>query len=286
MNQTIGTWILALALAPLGLAQPGKTPQSPYLWTTIDQTGAGWNAAIGINSEGRVVGYAQTGTVYHSFEYRDGNSINIDIPGKEMTHAWGINARGDVVGCAHNYGQPCRGFLVSNGQYTPIQPDGATESWAYGINPRGDIVGYYLDANKFQHGFLFSQGVYTTIDVPLARSTRPQGINSRGQIAGAYTDAAKINHGFVYSDGVFTTIDLPGGAVQYLTINPQGDLAGIFNNPAVTHGFVIRGDSVTVIEFPGAKWTHIHGMNAAGEIVGMYGDQAGKTHGYGLLLPR
>jgi hypothetical protein len=71
-----------------------------------------------------------------------------------------------------------------------------------------------------------------------------------------------------------------------VTNNPQGDLAGIFNDAAGTHGFVIRDGGVRVIDFPGAKWTHIHGLNAAGEIVGMYGDPAGKTHGYGLLLPR
>jgi probable HAF family extracellular repeat protein len=124
--------------------------------------------------------------------------------------------------------------------------------------------------------------------VPGASSTRANGINSRGQIAGSYTDAAKVNHGFVFSDGVFTTFDFPspGTTIGYLTINPQGDLAGVFKNSAGDHGFVLSAGNLSTIDFPGAKWTHVHGLNAAGEIAGMYGDQAGKTHGYGLLLPR
>src|SRR5450759_5671336 len=141
MNKTTSILMFALALAPFGLAQTVQTPQSPYVWTTIDVAGAGWSAAIGINSEGQVVGYAMVGTKYQGFEYRDGSFVHIDIPSKDMTHAWAINARGDVVGCAHNNGQPCRGYLVSKGEYTAVQTDGAIESWAYGINPRGDIVG-------------------------------------------------------------------------------------------------------------------------------------------------
>src|SRR5450756_2864193 len=67
MNKTTSILMFALALAPFGLAQTVQTPQSPYVWTPIDVAGAGWSAAIGINSEGQVVGYAMVGTKYQGF---------------------------------------------------------------------------------------------------------------------------------------------------------------------------------------------------------------------------
>jgi len=82
------------------------------------------------------------------------------------------------------------GFLLSGGNFTTIEPTGATTSFANGINDSGRIVGQYTDSGGTDHGFLFSGGTFTPIDVPGAQATSANDINNVGQIVGFFTDAA------------------------------------------------------------------------------------------------
>src|ERR1700733_13826431 len=110
--------------APCGQASAGQ-------FTEIDVpfSGATGTAALGINSQGDIVGvYQDSSFNLHNFLLREGNFSNIDPPGGNG---------------------PALLFLVS-----PM-----------GINPSGDIVGNYSDSSG-NHGFLLSRGTYTTIDAP------------------------------------------------------------------------------------------------------------------------
>jgi hypothetical protein len=46
------------------------------------------------------------------------------------------------------------------------------------------------------------------------------------------------------------------------------------------HGFILSRGSFTAVDFPGAISTWVTGINPAGEIVGLFTEAAGKTHGY------
>jgi hypothetical protein len=46
------------------------------------------------------------------------------------------------------------------------------------------------------------------------------------------------------------------------------------------HGFVLIGGLYTAVNFPNATGTQALEMNDLGEIVGMYFDAAGNTHGF------
>jgi len=69
---------------------------------------------------------------------------SIDVPGADLTVAFGINDAGQIVGF---YGGSTgnHGFLLSGGVYTSIDVPGAVETYAAGINDAGQVVGRYFE---------------------------------------------------------------------------------------------------------------------------------------------
>jgi probable HAF family extracellular repeat protein len=79
------------------------------------------------------------------------------------TNTNGINDAGQIVGYSSDRTGD-RGFLYSNGTYTPLDEPKANsgETNPFGINAAGDIVGSYSDLNTTtgsggSHGFLLSK---------------------------------------------------------------------------------------------------------------------------------
>src|SRR4030095_9540519 len=80
----------------------------------------------------------------------------IDVPGATGTRAFGINARGDIVG-SYTMGGVTHGYLLSDGVRTTIDVPGSSNTEAWSINPRGDIIGRYtLPGVPGMRGFLLS----------------------------------------------------------------------------------------------------------------------------------
>ena len=46
------------------------------------------------------------------------------------------------------------------------------------------------------------------------------------------------------------------------------------------HGFVWQDGQLDTFDVPGAVWTECDGINARGDIVGVYGTADGKVHGF------
>jgi len=88
------------------------------------------------------------------------------------------------------------GFLIDDGDFTPLVVPGSTGTSAWDMNPAGEIVGVYTKAGV--HGFVLRDEVYVPVDFPGATATRAFGINARGDVVGNYV-AAGQTHGYLAS---------------------------------------------------------------------------------------
>jgi hypothetical protein len=86
------------------------------------------------------------------------------------------------------------GFLIDDGDFTPLVVPGSTGTSAWDMNPAGEIVGVYTKAGV--HGFVLRDGGYVPVDFPGATATRAFGINARGDVVGFYLGTDGKTHGF------------------------------------------------------------------------------------------
>ena len=81
----------------------------------------------------------------------------------------------------------------------------------------------------------------------------------------------------------FTTLDMPGAEATYADGNSVGRIVGEFDDAdGNTHGFIrSRGGKFTQFDVPGSVgWTSINGVNASGEMSGIYGTEDGRFHAF------
>jgi len=180
------------------------------------------------------------------------------------------------------------------GTFTTIDVPGAADIRPSGINDRGDIVGTYLDTNNNVNGFILtSKDGLTPIDVPGATETEVFGINDRGDIVGNYrraglpTGGGGVFHGFLLSGGTLIFIDVsPNIYTAPWAVNARGTIVGYYQPPTTgSHSFLRDTDGTLTTFDPGVLSNRAQGINARGEIVGIY-DIPGpppfgsRTHGY------
>jgi uncharacterized membrane protein len=130
---------------------------------------------------------------------------------------------------------------------------------------------------------------YVSFDVPDSTSTSLEGINNFGHIVGNYSSASG-GGAFLYDGSSF--IDLPdhnGHEIVPHDINELRRIVGtsFSESPSpgrlVTHGFLLEGDELTIIDFPGAAYTGISSLNNLGDFVGGYVVGPGLGPGLGFV---
>jgi hypothetical protein len=187
-------------------------------FTTIKFPKATWTNILGINPRGDMVGryclaFAPChelglGNAHGFLRSMQGGFATIDFPapGVLETHAWKINAHGQIVGNYQDGSSKFHVYLRRQDGFTSIDFPHAVSTSANsgsgGLNSRGDIVSEYCPAScpSAQHGFLRStRGGFASIDFPHAVRTVALGINTRGDIVGLYNDPTNstIRHGFL-----------------------------------------------------------------------------------------
>ena len=219
-------------------------------YRSVDVPGAQITLATALNDRTEVVGqYIDAGAVpdaqgrlpagtVHGFLWHRGEVTIIDVPGSPLTQPLAINDRGDIVGAyfeadvdphdpyAYYDTGRLRGFVLRDGEFTPVDFPGGEGTKVSGINDGGQMVGYY-DTPDARRGFLLDEGSFTKIDPPGSLTTLPSGIDDRGRVVGAYLDPNGINgRGFLWDDGEYRTIVAPGDRTDSiaLAINNRGDI--------------------------------------------------------------
>jgi hypothetical protein len=108
--------------------------------------------------------------------------------------------------------------------------------------------------------------------------TAPVAINAAGEIAGNSIDTKGNSYGFVrHANGSVATFNPGGnhpGATEVTGINEKGTVVGdyeLINTVVPQNGFIRSVDGViTTFDVPGSDRTQPVGINAAGEIAGVY----------------
>lgn len=274
--------LLVLSLAPTAAAQMPA-------FDVIDVPGSRGTTAYAINDAGDVVGhYRDDRQFWRGFLLRAGQFTTIDVPGATQTTLFGVNTTGAVAGAFYDSTGKQHGFVMNHGTFTTIDFPGAAQTMVYGLNDRGDVTGmYFTIGDSLKHyGFVMIGGHFATLDHPSPnRMSCGTWIGDSGEVEGHVEQTSGAYYGYSWKDGTFTLIDLPGGPKgqfwdgAYGT-NAAGDQLGTYSDAQGKQvGFLRRQGAVTTFDVPGSKRTRTTGMNRSGQVVGMFVDSAGVTHG-------
>jgi probable HAF family extracellular repeat protein len=248
------------------------------------------------------------------FAVAQSNSL-IDL-GTNVT-AYGINASGQITGCAPAGGATVHAFIYENGTTTDLGTLGGAGSCGFAINAGGQVAGYSQDASGVPFAFLYASGSMTNLG-SLPASTWPGSTSAPGSIALALNDSGEVAGaaagmgiefdtnfyrwmqdadnsvlggpaGFLYSGGTMTQVLQPpspvNGAWLVLTgINDAGTLIG--TQTTGTCG-ILCPQSAALIISNGVKAPLTNyffavptGINAAGQVAGYGEDDGGNMHGF------
>jgi hypothetical protein len=130
---------------------------------------------------------------------------------------------------------------------------------------------------------------FTRIDYPGAAVTRVIGVNDHLEMVGHYIMPGGVRHAMLLKLGTFIPLDPdgilgthPSAATQ---INNRGEITGWYSDATGRHGYVLRGDALTTIDFPGSSYTQVNGVSDQGVMFGHFRDAAGVFHGFVLRGP-
>jgi probable HAF family extracellular repeat protein len=248
-------------------------------WTTIDFQGARRTFANGINNGGDIVGgYVLEDGIVHAFIFSHNNFTTIDPPGSIAAHAMGINDTGQIAGWYQTSDQRTHGFLLDSGVYTTLDGPAAKDTVAEGVNNLREVVGFYTNAGT--KGFRWNNGNFLTVDAPGAVDTQVRALDNLRHIVGTYDDAKGKTHSFIQNgEGFARKLPLKGSVYG---INDRKILVGGGTANHADFGFKYNLHTRKMVKllYPGTNDTTCFGINNDGEIVGVYGGENGKIHGF------
>ncbi|HZQ22796.1 MAG TPA: hypothetical protein VFA89_08340 [Terriglobales bacterium] len=244
----------------------------------------------GVNNSGIVVGSQNDIGTFNdtAFQFSPQGfpmlvGVTLSQLGATSIDANGINNSNHIVGSYTDGRGHTHGYIKVGEIYRTVDIPGAIGTVATAINDNDEVAGYYF-TNNTNHGFTDIGGTLVTVDYPGSRLTQIWGINNNGQISGLYSggDCPQINCGFVAQSSTFTQIMHPGGLeTDVFGINDAGTVVGFFSNFSEAHGFQEWGGIFTNIDVPEADpgTTLVKGINATGELVGIYTKTIPNTRG-------
>jgi uncharacterized membrane protein len=233
--------------------------------------------AIGLAAIGNTAGADAPAFVFTS----------IDVPTATATGAFGINARGEVVGFYRDASNRQHGYVWGRDGFRSIDYPGAIFTDARGISPSGEIVGTYRNPGEPPvnfHGYrLTPDGEYLRVDYPGHTSTIAQRIGPDGTIYGCYHDQDQMHTMF----GMTISGEAHGALDMSMTMNngatPDGrTMVGLYTDMDAGRGraYLVRDGEFIGFDVPGSAFTAGWDINAGREAVGVYQDASGRFHGF------
>jgi len=140
---------------------------------------------------------------------------SIDVPDAIATSAFGINARGEIVGFYRDASNRQHGYVLGRHGLRSIDYPGAALTDARGIGPDGEVVGAYRNPGEPAvnfHGYrLTPHGDYLALDYPGHTSTIAQRIAPDGTVHGCYHDEDQMGtmYGVTIRGDERTALDMP-----------------------------------------------------------------------------
>ena len=209
----------------------------------IPTLGGTFNAALGINGAGTVVGFSQdsSGAVL-AFQYSGGAMTSLGtLPGGTTSQASAINASGQIAGYGDTADGSTHAFLWS-GAFTDLGvPAGFASSYASGIGNAGAVAGYVTTGTVTSEAFLWTSGGGMTLLGTLGGDSKAFGVNASGMVVGSSNGVA-----FLYANSQMydlnTLLDSSGIGWQLqeaLAINDLGQITGTGLYNGVQRAFLL-----------------------------------------------
>ena len=169
--------------------------------------------------------------------------------------------------------------FVNGANFICFQVGEGFDTFPMSVNNSLTVTGYYINQAGVTGGFIRNaDGEVITFAVAGSALTSPVAINAAGEIAGNTIDTKGNSYGFVrYANGSIATFNPGGnnpGATEMAGINEKGTVVGDYeriNTVVPQHGFIRTVDGViTTFDVPGSDRTEPVGINAAGQVAGIY----------------
>ena len=231
------------------------TPTAPNATTgsmvDLGTLGGAYSAALGINVNRQVAGasWIPSGVNRAVLWTPRGETVDLGtFPGGTESHAYAINAVGQIVGWSSiNGSRMHHAFLWTpsgQGATTGAMVDLGTlvqggVSEAAAVNDNGQVVGWGTSGGG-EHAFLWTPtapnattGAMTDLGTLGGSTSRARGINGLGQVVGESYTASGTLHAFYWTaaGGMVDLGTLGGSASQAFAINDRGQIAGLSRVP-------------------------------------------------------
>ena len=281
----------AMAKKPTPDPDPDPDPTPTISYTVVDLGTLGGNGAtaLGMNSHGDVVGFADTATDGTTAFLYTTESGMIDIEsllpansGWDLYAASDINDGGQIVGGgSHNGFQSAYRFTPATETSPAVIEDlgnlGSPWAEATAINNQGAVVGAADNADGSQRAFFWTEATGMLEVTGDYQTTRAYDINERGEIVGNIRVDGVI-HAFRYTPGVgmidLGYIKLARGGTSLgwgKGINNSGQVAGTASaGRSFVHAFRYT-DTVGIEDLGvigGTEKSYGEAINAVGDVVG------------------
>jgi hypothetical protein len=200
-----------------------------------------------------------------------------------FTQLLGINSGNTIAGYFGSgaAGHPNKGFTLSlPANYRSENYPNSAQTQVIAIDNRGDTGGFYIDNAGATHGFTKVRGAFATVDLPGTTFNQLLGVDNRGRAAGFFQDATGSNHAWVRdAHGNFLVPAIQNS--QATGINDDGTVVGFtMPNANTSSGYILRNDTLRLINYPGSAFTQVLGENNEGQLVGFHNDGQGNAHGF------
>lgn len=190
-----------------------------------------------------------------------------------VSYAYGINASGQVTGCAApSISATPSAFLYSNGTMTDLGSIGGFYSCGQSINASGEVTGAAAVDSQSLHAFLYSHGAMGDLGTLGGSNSVGYGINTSGEMTGVSDVFSNVSHAFLDNGSTMTDIG---------TFRPDDyySIGTAINDSGQIVGWSLGLSNVTNFLYSNGTWTDIgagepHAINALGHVTGVSGSHA------------